>query len=150
MNGVGVCFLLFGHADRRSRGMGGYCSSCMFSLKIHLILDYAVGRNDGSTYSESVGFQSNPLVKNACTVDNGRCKCNQPILDIILESRLETNHLHDNLKNPFISNRLSLSSEFSVSSFVNCHLRDPNQVRRNSLHSIATSMSLTLSHPRHF
>jgi len=73
----------------------------MFCLKIHLIIDYAVGRNDGSAYSESAGFQSNPLVKNACTVDNGRCKCNH-VLDIILESRLVTTHLHDNLKNPFI------------------------------------------------
>jgi len=68
--------------------MGGYCSSCMFSRKTLLILDYAVSRNDGSAYPKSAGFQPNPLVKMACTVDNGRCKANaiNHVLEIILKS----------------------------------------------------------------
>ena len=36
-----------------------------------LMLDYAVGRIDGRAYPKSFGFQSHPLVKNTCTVDNG-------------------------------------------------------------------------------
>ena len=49
-----------------------------------LILDNAVGGINGGAYSKGLGLQSDPLVKAACTVDNGQCKYGQSTCHIII------------------------------------------------------------------